>query len=44
MNNIDWDRLQKQYDEQLPECPWLDDTNEPTQREKDEYKADMEEL
>lgn len=43
MNNIDWDHLQEQYDEQLPGCPWLDDDDEPTQREKDEYKTDMEE-
>lgn len=42
MNNIDWDRLQEQHDEQMPGCPWLDD-DEPTREEKDEYKVDMEE-
>ena len=43
MNNIDWDRLQEQYDEQMPGCPWLDDDDEPTREEKDECKVDMEE-
>lgn len=43
MNNIDWDRLQEQNDERLPGCPWLDDDDELTREEKDEYKADAEE-
>ncbi len=45
MNNIDWDDLQRQYDESNPYCPWIED--EPSwydkQREKEEYQADMEE-
>lgn len=45
MNNIDWDKLQRQQDESNPDCPWLD--NEPSwydkQREKEECQADMEE-
>lgn len=45
MNNIDWDNLQRQYDESNPYCPWIED--EPSwydkQREKEEYQADMEE-
>lgn len=45
MNNIDWDDLQRQYDESNPDCLWIDD--EPSwhdeQREKEEYQADMEE-
>lgn len=44
MNNINWDRLQEQDDERRPGCPWIDDDDEMTQAEKDEYKADMEEL
>ena len=44
-NNIDWDNLQRQYDESNPYCPWIED--EPSrydkQREKEEYQADMEE-
>ncbi len=43
MNNIDWDRLQEQHDEQMPGCPWLDDDDELTREEKDEYKTDAEE-
>ncbi|WP_283620578.1 hypothetical protein [Limosilactobacillus avium] len=42
---INWDDLQRQYDESNPYCPWIED--EPSwydkQREKEEYQADMEE-
>ncbi|WP_301875969.1 hypothetical protein [Limosilactobacillus oris] len=45
MDNINLDDIQRQLDEDNPDCPWLD--NEPSwhekQREKEEYQADMEE-
>lgn len=45
MNDIDWDKIQHQQDENNPDCPWLD--NEPSwydkRRKKEEYQADMEE-
>lgn len=42
MDHINWDRWQEQVDENNPDCPWLDDEDEPTEFDKDEYKADME--
>lgn len=45
MDNINLDDIQRQLDEDNPDCPWLD--NGPSwydkQREKAEYQADMEE-
>lgn len=43
MQDINWDKLQEQYDEHLPYCPWIDDEEKPTKREKEEQKTDDEE-
>lgn len=45
LDNINLDDIQRQLDEDNPDCPWLD--KEPSwhekQCEKEEYQADMEE-
>lgn len=47
MNNIDWDDLQRQYDESNPDCPWVDDDGYRdtgmTKQEWEEVKYDNEE-
>lgn len=42
MDHINWDDWQRQQDELNPNCPWLDD-DEPSQRDRDEFKTDQEE-
>ena len=43
MNNIGWDEWQRQVDEHNSDCPWIDDEDEMTERDKAEWKADEEE-
>lgn len=45
MDNINLDDIQRQLDEDKPDCPWLDDESSwyDKRRNKEEYQADMEE-
>ncbi|WP_346708914.1 hypothetical protein [Limosilactobacillus oris] len=45
MDNINLDYIQRQLDEDNPDCPWLDDESSwyDKRRKKEEYQADMEE-
>lgn len=45
MDNINLDDIQRQLDEDNPDCPWLDNDSSwcEKRRKKEEYQADMEE-
>lgn len=43
MDSINWDKWQEEVDGHNPNCPWIDDEDEMTEQEKNDWKADEEE-